>query len=190
MKEVFFMRHGKTWENVAGILIGQNDPQLSEEAREEIRSIKPYIIQPDIVFSSDLRRASETAQLLFPNHEIVFLPQLREKNGGEFQGKPTSVLRALSESDDDEDDAFTDAGVEPLSSLRARAEQVLKVIREVDAQRVMVVSHGTFINCIINILLPEVQVGRTLNNLHYHKITLDDKGKVIDAELSQEWTSH
>ena len=193
MKEVFFMRHGRTLENLEHVLIGQSDPPLSEEAREEIHSIRPYVIRPDIVFSSDLKRASETAQLLFPDHEIILLPQLRERNFNELEGQPASILRqanlrgdALYQMDGDEG-IFKDAGVEPLSSMKSRAENVLKLIKEANAQKVMVVSHGAFINCLVNILLPEARIDHPLNNLHYHKITLDDQGNVRDAMLNQEW---
>jgi alpha-ribazole phosphatase len=193
VKEVFFMRHGKTSENMANILIGQNDPPLSDEAREEIKSLRHFVVQPDIVFSSDLKRASETAQILFPDREVILLPELRERNCGEFQGKPVSVLReaslnrmVLSELDCDED-AFANAGVEPLSSLKARAEKALKLIKRADAQRVMVVSHGGFISCLINNLFSEAQINRPLNNLHYHKVTLDSEGKIVDVRLYQTW---
>jgi alpha-ribazole phosphatase len=193
MKEVFFIRHGKTSENMANILIGQNDYPLSDEARRDIKSLRHFIVHPDKVFSSDLKRASETAQILFPDCEVILLPELRERNCGEFQGKPISMLRepvykrlVLSELDCDED-AFADAGVEPLSSLKARAENVLKLIKMADAQRVMIVSHGGFISCLINNLVSEAKIDRPLNNLHYHKVTLDDCGKVVDVRLYQTW---
>jgi broad specificity phosphatase PhoE len=196
LKEVFFMRHGKTLENLEHVLTGQSDPPLSEEAREEIHSIRPYVTRPDMVFSSDLRRASETAQLLFPDHEIILLPQLRERNFNELQGQPASMLRRAnlrgdaSYQLDGDEGIFKDANVEPLSSLKARAEYVLNLIKEANAQKVMVVSHGVFINCLINSLLPKTRIDHPLNNLHYHKITLDDQGNVRDVKLDQEWLRH
>jgi len=195
VKEVFFMRHGRTLENMAGILIGQGDPPLTEEAREEIRSIRQYVVEPDVVFSSDLRRASETARLLFPDREIMILSQLRERNGGELQGKPVRLLREINrwgglppEQDCDED-ASADTDVESFSSLRARAEYIVNLIKDVPARRVLVVSHGGFLTCVINTLLPDAGITRSLNNMHYHKITLDDLGNVVEAKLYQEWSS-
>lgn len=196
VKEVFFMRHGKTWENTARVLTGQDDPPLSEEGREEVLSIKPYVIRPDEVFSSDLRRASETARLLFPNQEIRVLPQLRERDFGELQGKPIGILKKARTGIeplhwlDGEVGVLKKWGVEPLFSLEARAEHVLNSLREVDAKVIMVVSHGTFINQLIKRLMPETRDYHTLDNLHYHQITMDCKGDVVSAKFNQAWPSH
>jgi broad specificity phosphatase PhoE len=45
MKYVYVMRHGKTLNNVKGILIGHNDPLLTPEAVEEIsaRATEPAL---------------------------------------------------------------------------------------------------------------------------------------------------
>ena len=59
MKYVYVMRHGKTLDNVKGILMGHNDPPLTPEAVEEIISMRPFVIQPEIVFLSDLRCARD-----------------------------------------------------------------------------------------------------------------------------------
>ena len=60
LKEVYLIRHGTTEENKARIIIGKSDPPLTDESRAFIRSIKvPF--NPDIVYSSPLQRAYETA---------------------------------------------------------------------------------------------------------------------------------
>lgn len=88
MKFVYVMRHGKTLDNVKGILVGHNDPLLTPEAEEEIISMRPFVTQPEIVFSSDLRGARDTAHLLFPDREVKALPLFHERYRGVFQGKP------------------------------------------------------------------------------------------------------
>ena len=78
-------------DNVKGILMGSNDPPLIPEAEAEIVAMRPFVIQPDLVFSRDLRRDRDTARLLFPHHEVTALPLFRERNRGAFQGKPTRL---------------------------------------------------------------------------------------------------
>jgi len=196
MKEIYFMRHAKTQENTEHVVIGQNDPPLSEEGRKEIQFIKSIVVQPDVVFSSDLRRASETARLLFPNHEITLLPHLRERHFGELQGKPKNALTKAGMSREamyrlgGEEAILRVYGAEPLSSLEARAEQVLGLIKKADVERIVVVSHGTFINCLMLHLLSEPNIVQSLGNLNYHQITLDSRGNVIAAKLNQEWSCH
>jgi broad specificity phosphatase PhoE len=93
LKDVYILRHGKTLDNVKGILMGSNDPPLIPEAEAEIVAMRSFVIQPDLVFSRDLRRARDTARLLFPHHEVTALPFFREWNRGAFQGKPTRLWR-------------------------------------------------------------------------------------------------
>ena len=195
MKYIYIMRHGETLDNLKGILMGHNDPSLIPEVEEEIVSMRQYVIQPEIVFSSDLRRALETAQLLFPDREIKALPLFRERYRGEFQGKPTrlwreAVAKSLSASElECDDDAFAEVGVEPLSSMQSRAVQVMELMKKVKATNVVVVSHGSFITCILKLIQPKSRIHHTLPNLHYHKITLADDGTVIDVKTNQEWSN-
>jgi alpha-ribazole phosphatase len=189
------MRHGKTLDNVKGVLMGSNDPPLIPEAEAEIVAMRPFVIQPDLVFSSDLRRARDTARLLFPRHEVTALPLFRERNRGAFQGKPTRLWRdaiaargAASELEC-EDDAFAEAGVESLSALRSRAEQVMELMKRVEATTVVVVSHGFFITCLLRLIQPTRGIQHSLSNLHYHKITLTDAGVVIDVQVNQAWSN-
>jgi len=193
MKHIYVMRHGKTLDNIKGILMGHNDSPLIPEAEEKIVSMRQYVIQPEIVFSSDLRRARDTAQLLFPDREVKALPLFRERYRGEFQGKPTklwreAVAKSVSASEVEcDDDVFAEVDVEPLSSMRFRAEQVMELMKKVKATKVVVVSHGSFITCILRLIQPKSRIHHSLPNLHYHKITLADDGTVIDVKTNQEW---
>jgi broad specificity phosphatase PhoE len=192
MKVVYLMRHGRTSDNMKGILMGHNDSPLLAEAEKEIVSMRQYVIQPEIVFSSDLIRAQNTAQLLFPKHEVKALPLFRERKRGIFQGKPTRLWREANAKNTlaqglEYDDAFAEAGVESLSSMRSRAEQVMEMMKKVEAAKVVVVSHGSFITCILRLIQPKSRILHTLPNLHYHKITLADDGTVIDVKTNQVW---
>lgn len=193
MKELFLMRHGKTKENIAHILMGHLDVPVSEEAREEIRSIKPKIIKPDIVFSSDLKRASETTRMLFPDTKIVLMPELRERYYGSLQGKPRKLLgdesireRPWFQLDGDED-VFKNSGAETLSSVRARVNHVLSLIKKTDAKIIMVLSHGAFISYIVNGLLPVGLINYPLVHLNYHRFVFDNQGNVVEAMFNQSW---
>lgn len=137
-------------------------------------------------------RGRDTAHLLFPDHEVKALPLLRERNRGEFQGKPTrlwreAVTKRVSASELENDDAFAEVGVEPLFSMRSRAEQVIELMKKVKATKVVVVSHGSFIACILRLIQPKSRTHHSLPNLHYHKITLADDDTISDVKMNQEW---
>jgi broad specificity phosphatase PhoE len=188
MKELYLMRHGITWENKAHIFIGQNDPSLIDEAIVEINAIRPHILKPDLIYSSDLKRASETAKSLFPNEKITFLSQLRERHWGNLQGKPRSILEEMNEyQHTSEDDLYRNAGAETLQSMTSRIKYVLNIIKNKTVKSILIVSHGTYLSYFVNILLSEKFNRRPLNNLHYHKILFDNQGNIKDIVFNQNW---
>jgi len=195
MKELFLVRHGKTRENITGILMGQLDSPLYEETKENIRFIKQYIVKPDIVYSSDLKRASETAQILFPNIKITLLSELRERHFGRLQGKPKKMRDKVSSDEpswyqmDGDEGVFKNSGAETLSSVFNRAKHILNLIEKTDAKSLMVLGHGAFLSYMVNVLLGEGLVRHPLDNLHYHRIFIDCQGNVVDVKFNQNWSS-
>ena len=87
----FFIRHGETDWNVEGRFQGQSsDIPLNENGRKQIRQaafkLKPYNI--DLIISSDLKRAQESAEILGKEFgaEIIFEKSLRERKYGILEG--------------------------------------------------------------------------------------------------------
>ena len=73
-KRFFYLtlvRHGETQSNKLHILQGQMDTLLSENGKEQARQLSSHLssfnISFDLVFSSDLTRAIETAQMIVDN---------------------------------------------------------------------------------------------------------------------------
>ncbi len=93
--KVYFVTHATTEDNEAGIASGWNDTRLSqmgiqqaEGRRETFRDIKI-----DLVYSSDLRRAIDTARIAF-NEKISVITDRRprEINYGDLNGKPVDLV--------------------------------------------------------------------------------------------------
>ncbi len=188
MKVLYLMRHGVTWENKAHIFIGQNDPPLIDEAIAEINAIRPNVLKPDIIYSSDLKRAFETAKLLFPKQVIILLPQLRERHWGSLQGKPRSILEETNGQQHAGDDLlYRNAGAETLQSMTLRIKYVLNLIKNSNANSILLLSHGTYLSYFLNFLLAENFFQRPLNNLHYHKIIFDNQGNIKEIMFNQNW---
>lgn len=98
---VFIVRHGETEWNMKRLIQGQKDSALTElginqakELAKELRKIKF-----DLVFSSDLLRAKKTAEIIVAEHNLAVetTELLRERNFGDFEGKPVQALRAFDE---------------------------------------------------------------------------------------------
>lgn len=186
VKEIYFIRHGQTRENELGILIGQSDPPLSPKGREQVQALQSSIPAPDVVLSSDLRRASETASLLFPSHDIKYLSQLRERCFGSLEGKSQRHIRNLhihriTESDENQ------FGIESSAAFTMRIHRALQIIQTISAQKIIVVGHGAFFRSMIEHLIPDCSPSITLKNGQYHHLTFGPSGQVIHANLNQSW---
>ncbi len=88
MSRVLFIRHAET--EMAGRFCGHSDPDLNAQGRMQLSSLTGLLsAEPiDIVYSSDLRRASATAQAIAGVRQIpqVVRPALREIDFGQWEG--------------------------------------------------------------------------------------------------------
>ena len=88
MTKLTLIRHGLTEWNVSGRFQGQTDLPLSAEGREQSRQLAHYLQPLDAaeVWTSPLRRARETAETAFPDHDVRIDPRLMELHFGAFEG--------------------------------------------------------------------------------------------------------
>lgn len=85
--KLVMIRHGATPSNKERRYIGRTDEGLSkegEQALQEARNTYPYI---DHLFSSPMRRCTQTARILYPKQEIFEIPEWVEIDFGDFEGK-------------------------------------------------------------------------------------------------------
>ena len=95
--KLIITRHGETEENKQGILQGHLPGKLSAEGKIQAKKVALRLKDEkiDFIFSSDLRRAADTAQEIAKFHPAVtieYTRELRERNMGEFEGKKKSEL--------------------------------------------------------------------------------------------------
>ncbi len=88
------IRHGMTEANEKGIYIGKTDLPLSPRGAAEIASKMDEFDYPAVhrVYSSPLKRCTETADILFPETEIKTVDDLRELDFGDFENKSVEEL--------------------------------------------------------------------------------------------------
>lgn len=96
---ISILRHGMTEANEKGIYIGKTDLPLSAKGAGEIASKMDEFDYPSVhrVYSSPLKRCTETADILFPETEIRTVDDLRELDFGDFENK--SVKELLNNDD-------------------------------------------------------------------------------------------
>ncbi len=94
MAYLVLVRHGESEWNALGKWTGWTDVSLSEQGREEAKKAAHEIkdVSFDVAFTSDLKRASETLEIIKKelgkeNIPTTIAPELKEKSYGDLTGK-------------------------------------------------------------------------------------------------------
>lgn len=90
--EFVLIRHGRTRGNLEGRYIGcrTDEPLLPEERARMGNTEYPAV---DAVFASPMRRCMETAALIYPDHVVRCVSDLRECNFGAFENRNYEELK-------------------------------------------------------------------------------------------------
>ena len=91
---ISLIRHGRTDANDQGMYIGTTDFPLNDAGRNELYDKLDRFVYPRIerVYTSPLLRCTESAEILFPNREIVIADEFQELHFGQFEGKRAEEL--------------------------------------------------------------------------------------------------
>ncbi|KAG6545842.1 hypothetical protein Mapa_012803 [Marchantia paleacea] len=159
--ELVVVRHGQTTWNATDRLQGQAESDLSDTGVKQAQAVADRLARGakhiTAVYSSDLRRASETAQMVADKigcSKVIEMESLRERHLGNLQGLTRAeaqtaepeALRASFSSDMDEP---IPGGGESLNQLYARTKAVFEEIALKHlGQRVVVVSHGAVLRAL------------------------------------------
>lgn len=146
MTTFILVRHGETDWNRDGIWQGHGDPPLNEVGRRQAVELAERLAGTaiDALYSSDLRRAYETAEIIAAAKglEITANPDLREIDVGSWSGLTRAQIEerfpGMERQDGEASDAFD-----------ARAVGVLRRIASAhDGHQVLVVTHGGVIRAL------------------------------------------
>jgi len=87
MKELLLIRHGETDHNKELRFTGFTDIPLNSKGREQAANLKDKFMSEGItsIYSSDLKRAAETAEIISGACRMEITPALREMNFGIFE---------------------------------------------------------------------------------------------------------
>lgn len=100
--KIYLIRNGLTTGTIEGRYIGHIDESLCEEGRKQIIELATtgYFPEVEAVFSSPLKRCTETAKIIYPDKTPIILDELRECNFGEFEGMTADELSDKEEFKD------------------------------------------------------------------------------------------
>ena len=149
---IYIIRHGQSMANKLDVFLGHHNMDLTEQGRQQARRTAAFLedIRPDVIYSSDLTRAYQTAEPTaeFFGLPIIKEPRLREIFAGEWEDVPfLTIAEKYPESfrtwRDDIGYACPDGG-ESVMDLQKRVVQVVtEIAKKHPDQTVFIFTHAT-----------------------------------------------
>ena len=153
--QVILLRHGLTAGNLEKRYIGSTDEPLCEEGRRQLEKAGVY---KDVreVYCSPMKRALQTADILFPNAQTVQINDLKEMDFGVFEGRTADEMR-----EDEDYRTWVDSGCilpcpggEDMKSFNKRTcEAFSSIVSQASGSnesRIIIVAHGGSIMSIMD----------------------------------------
>jgi broad specificity phosphatase PhoE len=155
MTTLLLVRHGETDWNRDGRWQGGSDTRLNDLGRAQARALAEQLDGSiDVVYSSDLARARETAEIVAAKLglEIRIDPRLRERGFGSWEGLTTGEIEERFADSHQRWIAGEGAGAddaETFEDFSTRVNDFLAdVLRLHPGEEVLVISHGGSIRVI------------------------------------------
>lgn len=159
------IRHGSTLWNKEGRAQGNTDVPLDHDGISEAYKLGERLRKEnwDTIISSDLLRARQTSEIVSEkiNSPVHFDSRLREVGGGLIEGT-TDKERMIKWG---ENWRKLDLGIEKTELVEKRALSLIEdVTREYQGQRILLISHGSFLRHLIKRLVPNSCLEESIKN--------------------------
>lgn len=138
---IYIVRHGQTDWNVEGRNQGRIDVELNQKGIEQALKMKDKLkdIKFDKVFSSPLKRAYKTAQIITSN-EIIVDNRIIERCNGKLEGKLKNEINVDIDFNDPHERRM---GIENIIDFRNRINDFLEeILKKYKGKNVLVVTHA------------------------------------------------
>lgn len=165
--KIYFVRHGETINNKEKIFNGGSvNPDLTEKGQLEARNLGNYLqnIKFDECFSSPLKRAYSTAQIILGENRLI-IPKIRtmqdltEMNLGDWDGKSIAGLENEPQTKNYFEspakfDAVSIHAESYLETQRRGYYALQKIYQKSNGkENILVTSHGLFLNTVLKTLI-------------------------------------
>ena len=149
---IYLTRHGQTDYNNEGRIQGWTDVPINALGRQQAQALKTHLIgiSVDAIYSSNLRRSRETAEIVHGSVPVTSIEGLNERRFGEFEGVLTNdeYQRRKWIPDDSLGNG------ESLNAFRERVRGALDAIRKQHPSgSILIVGHLDTDRMILSVLL-------------------------------------
>lgn len=165
MAVIGYVRHGVTDWNALGRIQGQTNIELNEQGKQQARLLAQRLRSErwDKIYTSDLMRAYETAQIINEalDVELVEDVRLREVHFGLIEG--TTLEERIEKWGTNWREL--DLGKEKQSMIDERVSSIVNELSETHAgQRILLVTHGAWIVNSLKYFIPEIDTTERIEN--------------------------
>lgn len=157
MRKLYLIRHGETTGNLEKRYIGsRTDASLSAEGVEKlIERSKLIDFYPEAIYASPMKRAMETAKLLFKDRDFKTEDRLKEIDFGDFEGK--NYLELSSNPDyqrwiDSGGETTFPNGEAKADFIKRSYEGFIDILKKDASNSIAIVCHGGNISSIMSVL--------------------------------------
>lgn len=161
MAKLLLVRHGETEWNKTARYQGHSDISLSALGLQQAEALRQRLSREksNLIYSSDLKRAVHTAQIIALGHnaEMVLCRELREIDFGEFEGLTFEEIKQRYPSSNwwtaKNPEARLPKG-ESISQLSTRVSQFVARLRKyAGGETILIVAHGGSLRALLCLLL-------------------------------------
>jgi broad specificity phosphatase PhoE len=182
---LWLIRHAETnWDRMGWVQGHLDSPRLTRRGRQQARRVASLLVTKDVgvVYSSDLRRARTTADIIAERlgRPVVADSRLRERNFGKLEGSPTGAPTAETTGICGGRVTDVDArppGGESIDDLALRCRDFIDWLVELPRHGdVVVVAHGGSIRLLQAALAGTQPAGMTWGPVgiaSVHRVVLD-----------------
>ena len=152
--KVYIVRHGESEANKNDLWSGWLDVALTEKGKQDAMSAGKILsgVSFDKIYSSDLSRAKNTAEIAISGCEYETSPLLREFNAGSITGKKHDII-----SDEEKAHAsingYSAYGGESIHELEQRVLEFMHKLETLDCENVAVFSHDGFLRSFLDMVI-------------------------------------
>jgi uncharacterized phosphatase len=153
MKHLYFVRHGLSVMNKKGVFSGRTETPLTPEGEAECHQAGKQLcdVKIDLIVASPIRRAYDSARIIAEElgidpDNIVVNELFIERSFGPLEGTPYTTKADLDGT----------AGVEHSTKLLQRVAEGLEFLQSLDADTILVVSHGAVGRALRSLVQPDV----------------------------------
>lgn len=160
---IYIIRHGQTELNNANVLQGRSNFPLNEKGIAQARGAGQWFMDQGIVFSyvysSPLRRAVQTAELIAPGKKVVMDERLIEMDYGQYEGMDLrNPAPEITTFFNDFVNNPAPEGMEPLSAIVRRLGAFLEDIKELTGN-ILISTHAIAMKGALEYLTPDSNGG-------------------------------